>query len=76
MARGAARLAKADVSVSVTGLAGPKGDGINPVGTVFIGCCIHEKITVKKYIFEGNRAKVRESAVQNALDLLWRCICS
>lgn len=76
MARGAAILAKADVSVSVTGLAGPKGDGINPVGTVFIGCCIHEKITVKKYIFEGNRAKVRESAVQNALDLLRRCICS
>lgn len=76
MARGAAKLAKADVAVSVTGLAGPDGDGKNLVGTVFIGCCIHDKVTVKKYVFHGNRAKVRESAVQNALDLLRRCICS
>ena len=38
MAEGVLHLIKADVAVSVTGLAGPGGDEYgNPVGTVFIG---------------------------------------
>ena len=38
MAQGARKLLDADVSVSVTGLAGPGGDEFgNPVGTVFVG---------------------------------------
>ncbi|MGI5868136.1 MAG: CinA family protein [Kiritimatiellia bacterium] len=37
MAAGACRVLGVDVAVSVTGLAGPDGDGVHPVGTVFVG---------------------------------------
>ena len=37
MAKGVRRLTGSDFSVSTTGLSGPGGDGINPVGTVWVG---------------------------------------
>lgn len=75
MAKGAAALTKADVVVSVTGIAGPDGGSEEkPVGLVYIGCCVKGKVTVGKYQFSGNRAKIRESAVSAALTLMRRCI--
>ena len=75
MLKGAASINKADVVVSVTGLAGPDGgtEAI-PVGTVFIGCSVKGKITVEKYQFSGSRAKIRENAVAYSLILLRRCV--
>lgn len=75
MARGAAKAAGTDVSLSVTGLAGPGGGTIEtPVGTVFMGCCVNGKIRVKEFHFEGSRAEIREQAVKNGLKLLIKCI--
>ena len=76
MLKGAASLInKADVVVSVTGLAGPDGGTEEiPVGTVFIGCSVKGKITVEKYNFSGNRSKIRENAVAYSLVLLRRCV--
>lgn len=75
MAKGAARAARADVSVSVTGIAGPDGGTEDkPVGLVYIGCSVKGKVTVKKYQFSGNRNKVRESTVAAALTLLRKCV--
>ena len=37
MAKGVRKLTGSDFSVSTTGLSGPSGDGINPVGTVWVG---------------------------------------
>lgn len=75
MARGAALCAKADVSVAVTGIAGPDGGTEEkPVGLVYIGCSVKGKVTVRKYQFSGNRGKVRESAVSAALSLLRNCV--
>lgn len=75
MLKGASLINKADVVVSVTGLAGPDGGTEDtPVGTVYIGCSVKGKITVKKFIFTGNRAKIRENAVAHALILLRRCV--
>lgn len=75
MAKGAALFTKADVSVAVTGIAGPDGGTEEkPVGLVYIACCVKGKVTVKKYQFSGNRGKVRESAVAAALSLLRNCI--
>ena len=55
--------------------AGPDGGTEDtPVGTVYIGCSVKGKITVQKYIFSGNRAKIRENAVAHALILLRRCV--
>ena len=75
MLKGAMLINKADVVVSVTGLAGPEGGTEEkPVGLVYLGCSVKGKITVEKHFFEGNRAKIRESAVAYSLILLRRCI--
>lgn len=75
MAKGAALLAKADVSVAVTGIAGPDGGTEEkPVGLVYIACSVKGNITVKKYNFSGNRSIVREATVSAALSLMRSCI--
>lgn len=75
MAKGAALLSKADVTVSITGIAGPDGGTEEkPVGLVYIGCNVCGRITVKECHFSGNRAKIRENTVSSALSLLRECI--
>lgn len=75
MAEGNALVSKADVNVSITGIAGPDGGTEEkPVGLVYIGCCVKGKTVVKEYHFSGNRAKIRESSVSAALTLMRRCI--
>lgn len=75
MAKGAAVLTKADVVVSVTGVAGPDGGtDEKPVGLVYIGCYVKGKVSVRKYNFSGNRAKIRECSVAAALTLMRQCI--
>lgn len=71
MAKGARKSCKADVAVSVTGLAGPGGGTEQiPVGTVYIGCDVKGKVTVREYHFSGNRSKIRENAAAAALTLV------
>lgn len=75
MAKGAAALTKADVAVAVTGIAGPDGGTKEkPVGTVYIACAVKGKVAVKKHQFAGNRSKVREATVSEALVLMRSCI--
>lgn len=75
MAKGALALAEADVALSVTGIAGPGGGSAEkPVGLVYIGCNVKGNITVKRYVFTGNRLQVRESSVNAALELAKECI--
>lgn len=75
MATGPAMVSRADVNVSITGIAGPDGGSVEkPVGLVYIGCCVKGKTTVRQYRFMGNREKIRESAVSAALTLMRQCI--
>ncbi len=75
MAKGAAAISKAEVSVSVTGIAGPGGGTEEkPVGLVYIACNVCGKIKVKKFNFRGDRAKIRETSVSSALILMRQCI--
>ena len=75
MARGTALLTKADVTVSITGIAGPDGGTEEkPVGLVYMGCHVCGTTQVKEFHFGGNRAKIRESAVSAALTLMRQCI--
>ena len=70
MAQGVRKVLEADISLSVTGLAGPDGDEFgNPVGTVFIGCDCAWRTEVREYHFTGDRAAVRQQAVAAALEL-------
>ena len=71
MAAGARKQLQADVAVSVTGLAGPGGDGYgNPVGTVYIGFESDTKSEVKQFCFSGDREAVRRQAAEAALQMI------
>ena len=71
MVQGVRELLKADVAVSVTGLAGPGADEFgNPVGTVFIGYGDHDCVLVKHCLFSGTRQEIREQTIETALKLI------
>ena len=76
MAKGALARARADLALSVTGIAGPGGATADkPVGLVHIaaarrgGEAMHER-----HVFPGDRAAVRKAAVAAALRLLGRVV--
>lgn len=71
MVSGVRNTLRADVAVSVTGLAGPGGDEFgNPVGTVFIGYEDAAKTVVHHFVFEGSRESVRNQTIEAALKLV------
>lgn len=75
MAAGAAAAAGADAAVSITGIAGPDGGTKEkPVGTVYIACRVKGTVRTERFLFKGNREKIRELSVQNALNLLRLCL--
>ena len=70
MAAGARRLLGVDVAVSVTGLAGPAGDEVYPVGTVVVGVASSAGTVAEERHFTGSRAEVRAQACAAALAAL------
>lgn len=75
MVKGAAFVSRADVSVAVTGIAGPDGGTPEkPVGLVYIACNVKGTVTVKEFYFSGSRGRIRESAVSAALTLMRGCM--
>ncbi len=75
MVKGCAAAAKANVTVSTTGIAGPDGGtDEKPVGLVYIGCSVCGKTKVVKYNFDGDRMEIRSRATSAALALLRMCV--
>lgn len=71
MARGAMELLRADIAVSITGIAGPDGGSEEkPVGLVWFGIASEAGERAEKAIFRGDRARIREQAVIHALGML------
>ena len=63
-------LMNSDISIAVTGIAGPGGGSKNkPVGLVHIGIGTKQNIVTKRYLFKGNRLKVRQETTLEALKL-------
>jgi nicotinamide-nucleotide amidase len=68
MALGAIAHSKAQVSVAVTGVAGPTGGSAEkPVGTVWVAWCVSSHTSTELCHFDGDRAMVRALTVQRAL---------
>ncbi len=71
MARGVRNLMKADIAVSVSGIAGPGGGTPEkPVGTTWIGLAVQDGEWAKVFQFSGDREQNKISAVDAALHLL------
>ena len=71
MAFGAIRHSHAQISVAVTGVAGPSGGSKDkPVGTVWFGFQVDGLLTSELRHFAGDRAAVREATVRHALNRL------
>lgn len=81
MARGACRRLRADVGVSVTGIAGPDGGTAEkPVGTVWLGLSVPGPAadvavtTARRSVFVGDRNEIRRRAAQAALEMVRRAL--
>ncbi len=71
MASGALRHSAADYALSVTGVAGPGGGSVDkPVGTVWIGVASAGQQRARHFLFDGDRAAVREATCVTALEML------
>ena len=70
MAYNVLNLMNSDISIAVTGIAGPGGGSKNkPVGLVYIGIGTKQNIVTKRYLFKGNRLKIRQETTLEALKL-------
>lgn len=71
MAIGVAKVAKADIGLSTTGIAGPTGGTKDkPVGLIYVACSILGKVSVKKLQLNGTREENRNEAVRKTLEML------
>jgi len=81
MALNALEIADVDIAASVTGLAGPLGDGSEtPVGTVFIAIarkCYNEvTVKVKPFFFNGTRNEIRIQAALAVIEEVLKAVSS
>ena len=72
MAEGAARVLRADIGLSVTGVAGPAEQEGQPVGTVFLGLVVDGQTEVRHVQLPGDRDRIRQFATITLMDLLRR----
>jgi nicotinamide-nucleotide amidase len=77
MAEGALERSRADIALSVTGIAGPGGaTATKPIGLVFIGAAVRGRaLMVERNVFPGDRAAVRLASVSAAFRLARTLAC-
>ena len=74
MAEKVRELLKTDLAVGITGLAGPDGDGVNEVGTVFVSLATENETFVRELHLGTGRSRsyIRRMSGNHAYDMMRR----
>jgi len=76
MAKNVCKIGKTNMSVSITGVAGPHGGTKKkPVGLVYVGIKKGNKVVVNKYLFKNkNRSYIQRLTINKSLKLILKLI--
>ena len=76
MVNNLSKIMKSNLSIAITGIAGPKGGSRNkPVGLVYVGIRKNNRTLINRFLFKNkNRENIRINSVKKSLEIIKKFI--